>query len=359
MRDVAQAAGVSHQTVSRVINESARVNEETRARVQAVIARLGYRPNALARSMARGRSGMFACIAPNLTDYTFAGIIDGAEREAREQGYFLLSASAPDVPTFRALIEQLVHGRRIEGVLVINPFADERHRWLSAEFPTVVAGVRPRSDSALHSVALDDVAVGRQATEHLLALGHTAIGMITGPMAEDCAQDRQAGFLAALADAGLATRPDWIISGDWTAPSGYAALAQLAATGELPTAVFSQNDQMALGLLRAAQEIGLHAPADLSVIGVDDIPLVSYFTPPLTTLRQEFDQIGRQATRLLIAALDDPTAAPRRLRLPARLIVRGSTGPLHAPPRDFGRLALSEPLDAPETAVERLTRQPV
>lgn len=326
IRDVARHAGVSHQTVSRVINGSRRVSPETRERVEAAIDELAYRPNAIARSMARGRTGMLACLAPNLTDYTFASIIDAAEREAREHGYFLLSASAPDVDTFRALMEQLVGSQRTEGVLVINPFADARHEHLAADFPTIFAGARPRAEAA-HSVALDDMVVGRQATDHLLRLGHREIGIITGPLAEDCAQDRLQGYEAALRDAGITPRPEWVVSGDWQAPSGFGALDRFLAAGPLPTAIFSQNDQMALGLMRAARDHGLTVPGDLSVVGVDDIPLVSYFAPPLTTLRQDFEAIGREAARLLIDAVEDPDAPRQHLRLPATLIVRQSAGP--------------------------------
>lgn len=324
IRDVAQHAGVSHQTVSRVINGVERVNPETRQKVEAAIAELGYSPNAIARFMAKGRTGTLACFAPNLTDYTFASLIEGAQKEAREQGYFLFSASAPDEATFGDLLEQFVTSHHCEGLMVINPYADGRHELLPADFPLVLAGARPR-ENALNSVALDDVAVGRQATQHLLDLGHRRIGMITGPLAEDCSQDRLQGFEICLQTAGLTAEPALIIEGNWLAPSGYDAFMQFAAAGNLPTAIFAQNDQMALGLLRAAREHGLHLPDDLSVIGVDDIPLVSYFDPPLTTIRQDFEQIGRKATRLLLRAIHDPDAPAQHRQLPAQLVKRRST----------------------------------
>lgn len=324
IRDVAQYAGVSHQTVSRVINGVERVNPETRQKVENAIAELGYSPNAIARFMAKGRTGTLACFAPNLTDFTFANLIEGAQKEAREQGYFLLSASAPDEATFGDLLEQFVTSHHCEGLMVINPYADGRHELLPADFPLVLAGARPR-ENALNSVALDDVAVGRQATQHLLDLGHRRIGMVTGPLTEDCSQDRLQGFEMCLQEAGLTPEPELIIEGNWLAPSGHDAFMQLAAAGDLPTATFVQNDQMALGLLRAAREHGLHLPDDLSVIGVDDIPLVSYFDPPLTTIRQDFEQIGREATRLLIQAIRQPEAQAQHRQLPAQLVKRRST----------------------------------
>jgi LacI family repressor for deo operon, udp, cdd, tsx, nupC, and nupG len=327
IRDVAARAGVSHQTVSRVINASDRVSPHTRARVEAAIEDLGYRPNAIARSMARGRSGALACLAPNLTDHTFASLIEGAQRAALQQGFYLVSVSAPDEETFAVLIEQLVDSRRTEGLLVINPYADGRHEQLPQDVPVVLAGARPRAEAPA-SVALDDVAAARMATEHVLGLGHRRIGMITGPMREDCSQDRCAGFFAALAAAGLATSETHVVEGDWSPPAGYKGLQEMFARPDPPTAVFAQNDGMAVGVLRAARDMGLLLPAQLSVIGVDDIPMASYFAPPLTTVRQDFAAIGREAANLLIEVIDLPQDPPRHLLLPAELVIRRSTSRL-------------------------------
>jgi DNA-binding LacI/PurR family transcriptional regulator len=324
IRDVAAHAGVSHQTVSRVINGGNAVRPATQARVEQAIAELGYRPDALAQSMARGRSGYLACLSPNLTDYTFAGIIHGAETEAREHGYYLMSASAADADTFAALIADLTESGRAEGIIVINPYADDRHHFLPADFPTVFAGARPRQDAA-DSVALDDVAVARHVTEHLLGLGHRRIGMVTGPLGEDCAQDRMAGYYEALSTAGLVEEPALILEGNWLAPSGYEAFRRFFTLEDPPTAVFAQNDQMAVGVLRAARDAGLLVPDELSVIGIDDIPLAAYFAPPLTTVRQDFAAIGRQAARLLIRAVQEPQADHEHLLLPGEFILRRST----------------------------------
>jgi DNA-binding LacI/PurR family transcriptional regulator len=324
IRDVAAHAGVSHQTVSRVINDSDQVLPETRERVIAAIQELDYHPSALARSMARGRSHIVACLAPNLTDFTFASIINGAETEARKQDYFWLSSSVPDLSSFVELVTDLVTSRRVEGMVVINPYADERHTKLPQGFPVVLVGARPR-EGAYSSVALDDAAVGYEATRHLLELGHDNIAMITGPIREDATQDRYQGYERALSAAGIEPAPDRIIEGDWSAQSGHDALMQLATADNLPSAIFSQNDLMAAGVLRAARDLGLDLPNDLSVIGVDDIPLAEFLEPPLTTLRQDFQLIGREAAQLLIQNIDQPDSSSRQLRLPAELIVRRST----------------------------------
>lgn len=325
IRDVAARAGVSHQTVSRVINGRERVNPATRDRVEAAIEALGYQPNASARSMSLGRTGILACLAPNLTDYTFASIIDGAEQAVRQAGYLLLSASAADADAFADLIAQLVPSRQVEGLMVINPYADERFQRLPAGFPVVFAGARPRED-AVSSVSLDDVGVGRMAVEHLVAQGRQRIAMVTGPLAEDCAQDRQAGYIRALHACGRPVDPHLIIAGAWQASAGYDAFMRLAQTSPLPDAVFAQNDQLAAGVLRAASDLGLQTPTQLAVIGVDDIPMAAYFSPPLTTLRQDFARIGREAAHLLLQALAQPLAPPQHKRLPAELIIRRSTG---------------------------------
>lgn len=324
IRDVAALAGVSHQTVSRVINNHERVLPQTRERVLAAIAELDYHPSALARSMARGRSHTVACLAPNLTDFTFASIINGAETEARKQNYFWLSSSVPDVDSFVELVSDLVTSRRVEGLVVINPFADDRHTKLPGDFPVVFVGARPRA-GRYSSVALDDETVGYQATRHLLQLQHPAIAMVTGPLREDAAQDRCQGYERALKEAGIAPVPAWVIEGDWSPQSGYDALMELAATGRLPSAIFSQNDLMAAGILRAARDLGLHIPDNLSVVGVDDIPLAEFLMPPLTTFRQDFQQIGREAARLLIHSIDQPGAQSRQRRLPAYFVARRST----------------------------------
>ena len=149
--------------------------------------------------------------------------------------------------------------------------------------------------------------------------------MITGPLAEDAGQDRCQGYEEALQEAGIAPAAELIIEGNWLARSGYDALMQLAQVGELPSAIFAQNDLMAVGVLRAARDLGLEVPVDLSVIGVDDIPLAAFFEPPLTSLRQDFHLIGREAARLLIRTIEQPEAPRRQLRLPVELVVRRST----------------------------------
>ncbi len=323
IRDVARQAGVSHQTVSRVINASEDVTPETRSRVSAAIAELGYRPNAIARSMARGQTHTLACISPNLTDYTFASIIEGAEIEARRLGYFLLSSSARDAESFKELIDELVGHRRVDGLLVMNPYADERYQLVPAAFPAVFVGAHSRGEQVC-SVCLDDESVAYNATCYLIESGHRRIGMITGPMAEDCSMDRMVGFQKALEQHQVTFLPELMLEGDWSASSGHAALMQLAGNRDLPTAIFVQNDRMAMGVLRAARDLNLNVPEQLSVISVDDMPLTQHLDPPLTTMRQDMPRIGLEAARILIHTLEGANDQRCQLKLPAELVVRQS-----------------------------------
>lgn len=323
IRDVARQAGVSHQTVSRVINSSEDVTLETRERVEAAIAELDYHPNAIARSMARGQTHTLACISPNLTDYTFASIIEGAEIEARRLGYFLLSSSARDAESFQELIDELVGHRRVDGLLVMNPYADERYRLIPDAIPAVFVGAQSRGEQTC-SVCLDDEAVAYNATRYLIESGHKRIGMITGPMAEDCSIDRMVGFQRALDEHNLPFLPELVIEGDWSASTGHAALMQLSGNRDLPSAIFVQNDRMAMGLLRAAHDLNLNIPDQLSVIGVDDMPLTQHLDPPLTTMRQDMPRIGLEAARILIHAIEGARDQLCQLKLPSELVVRQS-----------------------------------
>ena len=324
LRDVAKKAGVSHQTVSRVINGSSDVLPGTRAVVEAAIEEMGYRPNAIARSMARGQSHTLACISPNLTDFTFASVIEGAEVEARQHKYFMLSSSASDPEAFQELVVELVGHRRVDGLIVINPYADQRFEFIPKDFPLVFVGASAHEKN-ICSVSLDDEKVAYEATRHLLDLGHTSIALVTGPMEEDCSQDRTEGYRRALSEAGIAFDESMVIEGDWSATSGQDALFSFIEQGRVPSAVFAQNDRMAMGVMRAARDANIKVPTQLAVIGVDDMPLSSYFDPPLTTMRQDIPRIGREAARMLLNIIQKKPTEMCDLKLHAELVVRQST----------------------------------
>jgi LacI family repressor for deo operon, udp, cdd, tsx, nupC, and nupG len=327
LRDVAALAGVSHQTVSRVINGEAHVSPETRSRVDTAIQTLHFRPNALARHLARGRSNLLAAIAPNLVDYTFASSQEGAEFEARKQGYYLVTSSAPTINDFEALIEQLIGHRRVDGVIVFNPYLDSRHTLLPGDIPMVFCGGREREDIP-YCVYLDNFSGSMTAARHLIDLGHTRIGEVTGPLSEDCAQERHRGFEQALFMAKIEIEPGLTSEGDWSATSGHKIFQKWAEDRQIPTAVLVQNDRMAVGVLRAARDLGLKIPEQLSVIGFDDMPLAAYFDPPLTSMRQDTFGIGCEAARLLVRVIEAGNLPPQHIRFPAELVLRASTAPI-------------------------------
>jgi LacI family transcriptional regulator len=329
IKDVAARAGVSYQTVSRVINDKGEVSPETRARIQATIEELGYRPDAIARSMVNGRTHTLACLAPNLTDYTFACIIENAKAEAQKHGYFLIATSTEQENEVSALCDDMLYSRRADGLMVLNPYADGRHRYfeklIARGVAVVYLGDHPRR-AGISSVRLDNESGGYQATQHLITLGHKRIATIIGPQNEDCVQGRITGYKRALKEASLRAPTDLMVAGDWSASSGYQAMKQLLTSGLSFSALFAQNDRMAVGAMQAAREHGLRVPEQLGVVGFDDMPLASYFDPPLTTIRQDIVEHGRQAARLLINRVEKPEVPVEHVVIMCDLIVRRSCG---------------------------------
>jgi DNA-binding LacI/PurR family transcriptional regulator len=327
MADVARLAGVSHQTVSRVLHDSPNVRAQTRERVLAAMRSLEYRPNSVARALVTGRTRTVGVVSFDTTLYGPASTLLAIEQAAHDAGYFVSIVSLRVVDR-----ESVLNGLRrlrehgADGAVVIAPqeSAADALRNLPAGLPVVVAEAGP--DDALPVVAVDQFAGGRAATRHLLELGHRTVWHVAGPSDWLEAQERMAGWRAALHDA-RADAPAPLV-GDWSAASGYALGRRLVAAEV--TAVFVGNDQMALGLLRAFHEAGRDVPRDCSVLGFDDIPESAYFTPPLTTVRQDFGEVGRRSVRTLLGAIQGAGQDPRREIVAPRLVVRASTAPPRA-----------------------------
>jgi DNA-binding LacI/PurR family transcriptional regulator len=321
MADVARLAGVSQQTVSRVLNDSPHVRPATRERVLDAIGKLGYRPNRVARALVTGRSQTLGVLSFDTTLYGPASTLYAIERAAHDAGYFVSIASlrAPDAHSLRRGVERLLE-QGVEGVLVIAPqeAAARGLLELGADVPVVATEAAPHGGVPL--VAVDQHEGARLATEHLLGLGHETVFHVAGPDGWLEAADRVRGWQAALQAAGAPVPPP--LEGDWSARSGYAAGRRLADA----TAVFAANDQMALGVLRALYELGRRVPEEISVVGFDDIPEAAYFSPPLTTVRQRFDEIGARALRLLLARIENGAGRTGEAVRP-ELIVRASTAP--------------------------------
>lgn len=326
MADVGRLAGVSHQTVSRVINGSRHVSPDTRERVLAAMAELGYRPNSIARALVTGRSQTLGVVSFDTTLYGPASTLFGIERAAHEAGYFIIVASLRALD--RASVDEAVDRLRlqsVDGILVIVSEQEAAEALLQAspDVPLVAAEAGP--GSGVPVVAVDQLAGARDATRHLLELGHATVSHVTGPPASLESGLRIQAWRETLKAAG-ATVPE-PLTGDWSPASGYAHGRTLAADPRV-SAVFVANDQMALGVVRAMHEAGRRIPEDMSVVGFDDIPEAPYFTPPLTTVRQDFGELGSRSLRVLVRAIQAAaTGAPQPAGslIRPRLVVRAST----------------------------------
>jgi DNA-binding LacI/PurR family transcriptional regulator len=323
MYDVARLAGVSHQTVSRVINDSDHVRPETRDRVLAAMEKLDYRPNSVARALVTGRSKTLGVLTFNTTLYGPASTLVGIERAAHAAGYFvsIVSLDALDRVAVMRAVERL-RALGVDGVLVIAPqVASMGALWdLPGDLPIVAVEAGPQEGIAVAMV--DQYQGARLATEHLLELGHTTVHHLAGPADWSEAQQRIEGWRDALDAAGAkGTAP---VRGDWSPRSGYELGREMLALPDL-TAIFVANDQMALGLLRLLHEEGKTVPDDVSIVGFDDIPESEYFTPPLTTVRQDFNEMGRRGLHLLLEEISAGERSSSRAKVPASLIVRAST----------------------------------
>jgi DNA-binding LacI/PurR family transcriptional regulator len=335
MADVARLAGVSHQTVSRVVNGQSNLRPATRLRVEEAIRQLGYRPNSAARALVTRRSATIGVIGSKSGFWGPSSIHRTVQAAGREAGFFVSSVNVPDL-TRDAVADAVDHLRDqgVEGIVLIaaNDEALEVARAQEAVgIPVVV--VEGSLYKARWTVGVDQTAGAELATGHLLGLGHTEIVHLSGPLQWTEARSRLQGWQNAMHAAGL--RPSPHVEGDWTAASGYRAGADLVRRTDV-TAVFAANDQMALGLLRALWEAGRSVPGDVSVIGFDDIPEAEFLVPPLTTVRQDFVEVGHRAIAMLQTAIADPgpeADLPERLVQP-ELVVRASTAAPTHPSRE-------------------------
>jgi DNA-binding LacI/PurR family transcriptional regulator len=335
IKQVASEAGVSMQTVSRVLNNRPDVAPETRQRVQEVIDRLNYQPNAIARSLVSSRTRTLGLLTADFSDYFFTQVIAGAEVEARKHNYFLMLGSTERNPQDEPEYLRLLTERHVEGILFARPSTEPDNRHLAQllrDGVPVVTTAYYLPEEMLTVVDVDNVDGGRQATRCLLENGHRRVAMITGPFAWRSVKDRARGYVLALEEAGWTVNPGLIMEGDWSYESGYRAMQLLLgreSTGPSFTALFAQNDRMAIGAIRALNEAGRRVPHDVSIVGYDDIPGAGYCTPPLTTIRQPMQELGALATRLLIQAIEKPGSVQGEVLLKGELIRRDSCAPLN------------------------------
>lgn len=321
MYDVAERAGVSHQTVSRVVNGFDRIRPETRDRVLAAIAELGYRRNSAARTLATRRTRAIGVLAPTVSDYGPTSTVQGIEVAARAAGYHpLITSTSDDRGSILASLGFLLD-QSIEALVVIAPQQRILEALRELEITVPIATLQSIELGDGTAVSVDQSTGADLAMRHLLDLGHRRIQHIAGPVAFFEAAARRMSYERALTASGLAASDP--IVGDWSAESGYRAAEHIAPA---TTAVFSANDQMALGLIAGLRDEGRRVPEDVSVVGFDDMPEARFYRPALTTVRQDFEQIGRVAVESLIRQIEGG-GAERIAPLDVRLIVRDSTAP--------------------------------
>ncbi|UXM93825.1 LacI family DNA-binding transcriptional regulator [Paenarthrobacter sp. JL.01a] len=324
MEDVARVAGVSHQTVSRVLNNHPNVSSKTRERVEQAITELGYRRNTAARSLVTRRSQTIGVLGSELAQYGPSHTLLGVQQAARDAGYFVSVAGLREV-TPETIKDALAHfmDQGVDGIVVTvpHPGTFEVLKDVTSQVPLVAVG--SVGDEELAGATVDQRQGARLAVEHLLDLGHRRIGHLSGPSNWIDAAARIDGWRDALDAAGI--EPGTLIEGDWSAECGYREGLKIAAERAV-TALFVANDQMALGVLRAFHEAGVQVPGDISLVGFDDQPESAYFIPPLTTVAQDFEELGQRCIGLLLDRIESGSTGTAATVNP-RLVVRSTTAP--------------------------------
>jgi LacI family transcriptional regulator len=336
IKEIAAMTGVSTQTVSRVLNKRPDVSPATRLLVEAAIEEHGFRPNAVARSLVNRRSRMLGVIASGLQYHGVGQTVTGIADEAEDSGYSIIlkelaGFDAPDiVPVMELLMEH-----RVEGIIFAGPQMTSNVRHVQEQLPAArppIVFLKSDPSAEFTTIGIDNVAAGRLATEHLLALGRRRIAHLAGPLGWREARDRRDGWQAALADAGLPAGP--VAMGDWFAGSGVTALEAILDEAPDIDGLFAASDLMALGAIQLAHRRGLRIPEDLAIVGFDGLQEAAHFTPSLTSVAQPLTEMGRTAVRELVTGFEgearDVAAPVRTLILPTTLIYGESAPALRA-----------------------------
>jgi len=333
IKEVAAAAGVSTQTVSRVVNERPDVADDTRERVQQVIKALSYQPSALARSLIQQRSYTLGVVTAGLQFVGPSQTLNGIARAAEEAGYALLLKGLPHFQThdITPIIDAL-KSRHVDGIIWAVPEVGDNRSWISdwindLAIPTIYLTMQPRADIAV--VSIDNYAGGRLAVEHLLEQGYGQIGHLAGPLDWWESRQRLLAWQDALGEAGRDAEEAHWAEGNWSSASGVPAAAKLFENYPEMDAVFAANDQMALAVMQAARQRGLRIPEDLGVVGFDNLSEDDFYWPALTSIRQDQHILGKTAVQEIVAAIEAQqkgrSVEPRAIMLSPTLVVRESS----------------------------------
>jgi LacI family transcriptional regulator len=323
---VAQEAGVSAATVSRILNGTAVVNDAKKKAVDDAVAKLGYVPNPMARGLAGGRTLSIGVVTQAIDSPFYGAALRGIEDQLDPAGYSPLFVSGHWATDIETRCIDVLLSRRVDGIVVLTGrLTDAALRKFAKQVPLVVTG-RALQEPGLFSLDFDNFEGGRLATRHLLELGHQRVAFIAGDADHPDVSERLRGYRDALAEAGLPFDPNLVVQGEYHEESGLQAVTTLLSRGVHFTALFSTNDQMAIGAAHGLQQHGLRVPEDVSLVGFDDLPTSRYALPPLTTIHQPAYEMGQLAAEAMLALIGGNT--PTQVLPAPRLIVRSSTGPL-------------------------------
>ncbi|HAS5456380.1 TPA: substrate-binding domain-containing protein [Vibrio cholerae] len=326
MKDIARLAGVSTLTVSHVINKSRFVSDEIAERVNNAAQQLNYAPSALARSLKMNRTKTIGMLVTTSTNPFFGEVVKGVERSCYHQGYNLILCNTEgDNQRMKASINTLLQ-KRVDGLLLMCSTLEGERLDVFDRYPDIPIVVMDWGPILFASDKIQDNSLqgGYMAAKHLIECGHKEIGCITGPLIRHQAQMRYEGYKRALAEAGIAINPDWIVESDFECEGGYQAFEKLYQRGKLPSALFVSNDMMAMGVIQAASQRGLRVPDDLSLIGYDDVHIAKFMTPALTTIHQPKYRLGKAAVDTLLYRLENPDTTAQVVQLEPTLVVRNS-----------------------------------
>ena len=324
VKEIAAIANVSVATVSRALQRPEVVSESTRQRIHEVVKRLGYTPNALARNLRTARTRLIVALLPDIANPFFSEVIRGIEQVAHENGYSVLLGETQGSQVREQAYADMVAARQADGIITMSPRVPSIP--IQGRLP-VVNACEYVKDGQISSVYIDNVAAAGVAVDYLAMLGHREIAFVAGPPSSPICVDREQGYRLALQRAKLPANPGLVVTGDFSIEAGERAVEQLLAQGQPFTALFCSNDEMAIGALRALRSHGLRVPEDVSVVGFDDIRFARYTSPPLTTIAQPKNALGREAMSMMLELLNDAEVPPRKRVLTADLVVRGSTMP--------------------------------
>lgn len=329
IQDVARIAGVSTATVSRTLHNPDVVSRQTRERVEKAVEETGYAGNAMARSLRRMETRMIVVLVPDIGNPFFSAILSGIESVATASGYNVLIGDTNNDPDKERTFASYVRGFQADGMLLLNghlpSFGTGSARTGQQGLPPVVVVCERLPGEDFPTVRIDNVAAAAMATAHLVGIGHRRIAHITGPVGNILTDERLAGYENGLREAGLAPMPELVINGDFSIESGRRAVRHLMRAEDPPTAVFCANDEMAIGAIAELKACGRTVPADVSVVGFDDLQIAGCYDPPLTTVHQPRREIGETAMHMMLERLANDNVYRRDCVLPHELVVRAST----------------------------------